>query len=226
MQSGTLYIVATPIGNLADMSHRAVDILKQVDLIAAEDTRHASILFKHYQILTKRVSYYDEIEDKRSAELIKQLQAGEDVALVSNAGTPLINDPGYQLVTKAHKAGIPVVPIPGPSAVISALVVSGLPVDRFCYEGFLPRKKGRQTRLKELSSEPRTLIILESPYRLVKTLKDIRQYWGNRQIVIAREMTKRYEEILRGEAEELITLFTTKKPRGEFVLVVEGNRRK
>ncbi len=226
MQTGTLYIVATPIGNLDDMTFRAVDILKHVDLIAAEDTRHASILCKHYKILTKRVSYYDEIEDKRSTELIKRLQAGEDVALVSNAGTPLINDPGFQLVTKAHKAGIPIVPVPGPSAVLSALVVSGLPVDRFCYEGFLPRKKGRKTRLEELAGDPRTLIILESPYRLLKTLKDIQQYWGNRKMVIARELTKRFEEVLNGQVTDMITTFTRKKPRGEFVLVIEGNRRK
>lgn len=224
MKTGTLYIVSTPIGNLSDMTIRALDTLKKVDFIAAEDTRHASILLKHYSIKTKRISYYKENEERRSKELVEKIKAGENVALISNAGTPAISDPGIKLIRRAIENGIPVVPIPGVSSVLAALVASGLSPDRFCFEGFLPKKKGRRKRLEELRSDPRTLIFFESPYRIVKTLQDLMEFFGDRQCVVAREMTKIYEEFRRGNLSELIQYFSNVKPRGEFVLVVEGKR--
>lgn len=226
MKTGTLYIVATPIGNLDDISERAVETLKKVDVIASEDTRHSTILLKHYDIRKKQISYYDKIEEQRSAELISRLISGENVALVSDAGTPGLSDPGYRLITMAIDEGIAVVPIPGASSILTALVTSGLPTDRFCFEGFLPRKKGRETRLKELSEESRTMVIFESPFRVVKTLEDLLEYFGDRRAACCREMTKVFEEFRRDRLSGLIRHFKTVKPKGEFVIVVEGKRHK
>ena len=225
MEKGTLYIVATPIGNLGDISFRAVEILKQVDLIAAEDTRHASILLNHYGIHTKRISYYDEIEESRSNELVEKLLQGLNLALISDAGTPSLSDPGYRLITKALLKEISVVPIPGASSILAALTASGLAIDRFCYEGFLPRKKGRQTRLRELALEPRTIVIFESPYRVLKTLKDLIENLGDRPAVAARELTKMFEEFKRGKLSDLLRHFNEHAPKGEFVILVEGNKK-
>ncbi len=224
MDEGTLYIVATPIGNLGDITYRAVDILKKVNLIAAEDTRHASILLKRYSIQTNRISYYEEIEERRSDELLDRLKGGENIALISDAGTPAVSDPGYRLITKAIENDITVVPIPGASSALAALVASGFPTDRFSFEGFLPKKKGRKTRLQELQGDSRTLVFFESPYRVLKTLKDFLELFGDRRCAIGREMTKMHEEFKRGRLSDLIQYFTEVKPRGEFVLVIEGKR--
>jgi len=226
MKKGTLYIVSTPIGNLEDISPRAIRTLKSVDIIACEDTRHSAKLLGNFEIHTKRISYYDEIEKRRSATLISMLESGKSVALISDAGTPGISDPGYRVIEKAVEADIPVIPIPGPSSILTALVASGFATDRFVFEGFLPRKKGRKTRLEELSQEPRTIILFESPMRLLKTLNDLRDYFGERRVAIGREMTKLYEEYLHGSLSEMITHFSNEKPRGEFVLVLEGLTRK
>lgn len=222
MTSGVLYIVATPIGNLSDITLRALDILRQVNLIAAEDTRHALILLKKYAIETPLISYYEQNEERRSAELLEKLLNGSQIALITDAGTPLLSDPGYRLVQKAIANTIPVVPIPGPSAILTALVGSGLATDRFVFEGFLPKKKGRQTRLRELASENRTIIFFESPFRVVATLEDLLQYFGERRCVCARELTKIHEEFRRGSLSELLAHFKINKPRGEFVIIVEG----
>jgi len=219
---GTLYVVATPIGNLQDITLRAIEILKSVDLIAAEDTRHASKLLNHYGIKTPRVSYYDEIEQSRSYEIVKKVNEGLNVALISDSGTPGISDPGYRLIHLALQNAIRVVPIPGPSAALSALVASGLATDRFVFEGFLPRKKGRKTRLIELSQESRTIIIFESSIRLRKTLADLAVYFQDRQIVIAREVTKIFEEFVYGTISQLIRHFENSVPKGEIVIILEG----
>ncbi|MBU0710308.1 16S rRNA (cytidine(1402)-2'-O)-methyltransferase [bacterium] len=226
MSKGILYIVSTPIGNLDDITLRAINILKTVDIIACEDTRHSAKLLSHYDIKTKKISYYDEIEDKRSSTLIRMLESGKNVALISDAGTPGISDPGYRVIQKAVDADISVIPVPGPSSLLSVLVSSGFATDRFTFEGFLPRKKGRKTRLEELAAETRTMIIFESPVRLLKTLADLSVYFGDRRIVIGREMTKFYEEYVRGSIPEVISHFEESKPRGEFVLVIEGLTRK
>ncbi len=226
MKEGILYIVSTPIGNLEDITFRAINTLKNVDLIATEDTRHSSIIFKKYEIFTKRISYYEEIEEKRSTELLHKLLKGEKIALISDAGTPGINDPGFRIIRKAIDNNIKVVPIPGPSSLLSALVGSGLATDRFVFEGFLPRKKGRKTRLQELANEPRTIIFFESPYRVVKTLKQLLENWGDRKCVAARELTKLFEEYKRGKISEVINYFSEKKPKGEFVILIEGNKNK
>ena len=226
MSKGILYIVSTPIGNLKDITLRAIDVLKTVDIIACEDTRHSVKLLSHYDIQTKKISYYDEIEDKRSGTLIRMLESGKNVALISDAGTPGISDPGYRIIQKAIKADILVIPAPGPSSLLAVLVSSGFATDRFNFEGFLPRKKGRKTRLEDLCIEPRTMIIFESPLRLLKTLKDLHKYFGDRRIVIGREMTKYYEEFVRGSIPVVISHFEKIKPRGEFVIVIEGLTRK
>ena len=219
---GTLYVVATPIGNLQDITLRAIEILKSVDLIAAEDTRHASKLLNHYGIKTPRVSYYDEVEQSRSHEIVKKINKGIDVALISDSGTPGISDPGYRLINLALRNAIRVVPIPGPSAVIAALVASGCATDRFVFEGFLPRKKGRQTRLIELSQESRTIIIFESPIRLRKTLADLAVHFQDRRIVIAREITKIFEEFIYGNISQIMRHFENSIPKGEIVIILEG----
>jgi 16S rRNA (cytidine1402-2'-O)-methyltransferase len=222
IQPGTLYLVATPIGNLEDISYRAVKILSSVDLIAAEDTRTTKILLDHYSLHKPMISYFSYNEKIRAPQLIEKLKAGQSIALVSDAGTPGISDPAFHIVQQTIAAGIPIIPIPGPSAFLSALIVSGLPVDRFVFEGFLPLKKGRKTKFESLKSEPRTIVLYESPHRIVRTLEDIRTYLGKRRVVVARELTKKFEEITRGPIESVLSEISGKQPRGEYVVIVEG----
>lgn len=221
--SGTLYLVATPIGNLADITHRALQILKDVDLIACEDTRHTHKLLQHYGITTKTVSYHEHNEQQRTAQLIAQLREGSDIAVVSDAGTPSISDPGFRLVRAAIENDVPVVPVPGPSALISALIAAGLPTDEFFFAGFLPsRSNARRTRLNELRAVPGTLIFYEAPHRLASTLKDAYEILGEREAVVARELTKLHEEIKRGRLSELSSYFEDNdKARGEIVVLID-----
>jgi len=221
--SGKLYLVSTPIGNLEDMSLRALRILKEVDLIAAEDTRHTLHLLRHYNIDNEITSYHDFNKTKRAPELINFLKQGKSLAVVSDAGTPGISDPGYLLVKLAIQENIEIIPIPGPTAFISALVVSGLPTDRFVFEGFLPSKEGKRKRkLGELTDEKRTIILYESPHRLLKSLHQLKEFLGDRNVVLARELTKKFEEIKRGKISQLIDYSTQKKIKGEIVILVEG----
>ncbi|HLP87782.1 MAG TPA: 16S rRNA (cytidine(1402)-2'-O)-methyltransferase [Nostocaceae cyanobacterium] len=221
---GTLYVVATPIGNLEDITFRAVRILQSVDLIAAEDTRHTGKLLHHLQVQTPQVSYHEHNQKSRIPMLLESLSNGKAIALVSDAGMPGISDPGFELIQACIMAGIEVVPIPGCSAVITALSASGLPTDKFVFEGFLPAKnKARRESLTALQSEHRTLVFYESPHRLRDTLQDLSQAFGeNRQIIIARELTKLYEEFWRGTIAEAIALYQQREPQGEYTLVVAG----
>jgi 16S rRNA (cytidine1402-2'-O)-methyltransferase len=219
---GTLYLVSTPIGNLKDMSFRAVEILSSVDLIAAEDTRHAGILLKHYKIKTPTTSFYDFNKEKKTPVLIEKIKLGKSIALISDAGTPGISDPAFYIVREAIKENISIEAIPGATAFVPALIVSGLPTDRFVFEGFLPVKKGRQTRLKELAEENRTIILYESPKKILKTLSHIREYLGNRRISISRELTKKFEETYRGSLDDVNESSNKLKTKGEFVVVIEG----
>jgi len=218
-----LYIVSTPIGNLEDMTLRAIRILKEVDVIAAEDTRHAQILLQKYEIKNQILSYHSYSDDFKLRKIVDMLKEGKNVALISDAGTPGISDPAYTLVRAAIEAGVQIVPIPGASALLAALVMSGKPMHAFLYLGFLPIKKGRQTLLKSLASEERTIVIYEAPHRILKTLNDLKEYLGDRDISVCREITKIYEEALRFKISEAIEHFTKKAPRGEFVLVIQGN---
>ncbi len=219
---GTLYLVATPIGNLADITHRALQVLRDVDLIACEDTRHTRKLLQHYGIDTKTISYHEHNEQQRARELIERLQQGSDVAVVSDAGTPSISDPGFRLVRAAIESGISVVPVPGPSALISALIAAGLPTDEFFFGGFLPgRASARRARLNELRSVPGTLIFYEAPHRLAASLKDAYEVLGEREAVVARELTKLHEEIRRGRLSELSEHYSSVEPRGEIVLLID-----
>jgi len=223
--NGTLYVVGTPIGNLEDISLRAIEILKQVALIAAEDTRHTGKLLHHLQISTPQLSYYEHNCRHRIPQLLERLQQGQDIALVTDAGMPGIADPGYELVQACQEAAIAVVPIPGPSAVITALSAAGLPCDRFVFEGFLPRKGAeRRERLQALQGERRTLVLYEAPHRLLQTLRDLAVTLGaDRTIVTARELTKRYESFWRGTLAAAIAHYTDQEaPRGEFTLVIAG----
>jgi 16S rRNA (cytidine1402-2'-O)-methyltransferase len=224
VQQGTLYLVATPIGNLEDITYRAVKILSSVDLIAAEDTRKTKILLDHYGITKPMVSYYSYNERQRAPELIRKLLDGHSIAVVSDAGTPGISDPAFYLVREALSQSLPIVSIPGPTAFISALIASGLPTDRFVFEGFLPQKKGRKTKLESLRLETRTIILYESPHRVLKTLGEIQLYLGNRQVVVARELTKKFEEIVRGPITSVLNELSKKPPRGEYVLIIEGEK--
>lgn len=222
---GTLYVVATPIGNLEDTSARAIRILGQVGMIAAEDTRQTRKLLSHFDIHTPLVSYYEHNKYRKMEDILAALEAG-DVALVSDAGTPVINDPGYELVRAAQEKGHSVTPIPGPSAPIAALVVSGLPADEFLYLGYLPRKRReRQEVLKSVAALPYTLVLLETPHRLLETLDDCQAVLGDRQMAAAREMTKLHEEIYRASISQAKTHFTSQAPRGEFTLVIGGATR-
>jgi 16S rRNA (cytidine1402-2'-O)-methyltransferase len=215
--------VSTPIGNLEDMTLRALRILKEVDLIACEDTRHTRILLAHYGIKTALTSLYDEIERKKGAALVEKILGGQSLAYVSDAGTPLISDPGYRLVKSAIEAGVPVVPIPGPSAVITALSVSGMPSDSFAFFGFLPEKAGRrQTSLRKLKDLPMTLVFNESPRRLIDSLRDMRDILGDREITVTRELTKVFEEVIRGRASEVIGKLEATVVKGEITLLVGG----
>ncbi len=218
--AGTLYVVGTPIGNLADLTYRAETTLKSVDLIAAEDTRTSRKLLGHYNISTRLIAYHDNNEINQAKKLFDKLNKGDSIAIISDAGTPGISDPGYRIVNLASKENIEVVTIPGPSAVTAALSVSGMPTDHFYFEGFLPPKKGRKTRFELLESLPATVVIFESPQRVIRTLKDIHNYWGNRIISVCRELTKIYEETLLGTVTDAEIYFSKSKPKGEFVLLV------
>ena len=221
---GSLYLVATPIGNLADITYRAVQVLKDVDLIACEDTRHTQKLLHHYGVTTKTISYHEHNEEARATELIAMMQSGTSVAVVSDAGTPGISDPGYRLVSKAADEGIVVVPIPGPSALLSALIASGLPTDEFLFAGFLPAKTGqRRARLAELRDVSATLVFYEAPHRIVASLQDCVEVLGERKAAIARELTKLHEEVRRGRLSELLEHYSTEQPRGEFVVLIDRN---
>jgi len=223
--SGTLYIVATPIGNLDDITFRAVEVLKSVDLIAAEDTRHTLKLLNHFGIEKPMTSYFEHNRFEKGKYLVEKLKSGENIALVSDAGIPAISDPGEDLVKLCVENGINVIPIPGASACLSALVVSGLPTGRFAFEGFLTvNKRSRSERLSELKNEKRTMIFYEAPHKLLKTLKDMYEAFGERNISISRELTKIHEETLRMKLSEAISYFSENPPKGEFVLVVEGCR--
>ena len=219
--AGILYVVATPIGNLGDMSSRAVDVLSKVDLIASEDTRVTRRLLSHFEIENRCISYHDKNEIYRAEELVNLLCESNSVALVSDAGTPCISDPGYRIVNLAKRSGIEVVTIPGASAVTAALSISGLPTDHFFFEGFLPKKKGRKTRFKFLSELEASVVIYESPMRIIKTLNDISGCMGsNRVLSVCREITKKFEEAFMGTVEEAIAYFSQKNPKGEFVIVI------
>jgi 16S rRNA (cytidine1402-2'-O)-methyltransferase len=221
MKSGTLYIVATPIGNLEDITFRAVRILKEADLIAAEDTRHSRKLLSHFGISRPLTSYFDHNKTFKGNFILEKLREGLSVALIADAGTPCISDPGYQLVRDVGYAGIPVVPVPGPSAVIAALSASGLPTNRFAYEGFLPNRQGkRRERLLLLKGEERVLVFYESPRRLTAALADLLQVMGNREVVIARELTKIYEEFIRGNLADVMARLDERQIKGEVVLLV------
>ncbi len=220
---GLLYIVPTPVGNLEDMTMRAVRVLKEADLILAEDTRTSGVLLKHFNISNKLMSHHKFNEHGTSASIVERLKAGDTIALISDAGTPGISDPGFFLVREAVNAGITVQCLPGATAFVPALVSSGLPCDRFCFEGFLPQKKGRATLLEALRDERRTMVFYESPYRVLKTLKQFAEYFGeDRRVSACREISKIHEESVRGTLAEAIAHFTETAPRGEFVIVVEG----
>jgi 16S rRNA (cytidine1402-2'-O)-methyltransferase len=223
-QSGTLYVVGTPIGNLEDITLRALRVLREVGLIAAEDTRSARVLLRHYEIGTPVTSFHDYTDPGKTRRLVDRLTAGEDVALISEAGMPAISDPGYPLIREALGAGCPVTCVPGPSAVLTALVLSGLPAHAFHYVGFLPRKAGERRRvLARLAAEPNTMICFESPHRLLAALRDVVETYGaERPMAIARELTKRFEEVVRGTAGTVQEHFQAHSPRGEFTLVIGG----
>lgn len=225
MEQGTLFVVSTPIGNLADVTLRALEVLGKVDLIASEDTRHTRILLERYKIDRPLVSYHSYNLAQRNITLVKSLKEGKSIALVSDAGTPGISDPGYQLIRDAIENDITIVPVPGPSSLLAALVASGLPMDRFVFEGFLPAKKGRKKRLEELAHIRQTLVVFEGPHRVPRLLQEILTYFGERRVVLAREVTKLYEEFYRGSIQEAIAYFTGRKPRGEFVIIIEGQPR-
>lgn len=218
-----LYLVPTPIGNLEDITLRALRILKEADLILAEDTRTSSVLLKKYEITTRMESHHKFNEHKTAAAVCGKIQAGLNVALISDAGTPGISDPGFLLARTCIEAGVEVETLPGATAFVPALVNSGFPCDRFCFEGFLPLKKGRQTKFKELATEERTLIIYESPYRLVKTLGQLAEFFGpDRQAAVCREITKMHEECRRGSVTELLAWYTAHEPKGEIVMIISG----
>ncbi|NUQ80038.1 MAG: 16S rRNA (cytidine(1402)-2'-O)-methyltransferase [Bacteroidetes bacterium] len=221
-EPGTLYLVSTPIGNLEDMTFRAVSVLKSVSLIAAEDTRNSGILLSHYQIATAVISLHDHNERNRTASVLTRLQAGDSVALISDAGTPLISDPGYFLVREAIRNSIRVEAIPGASALLTALVSSGLACDQFYFVGFLPQKKGRRSRLQSLSTIQGTLVFYESPFRIHSLIEDCLEIYGNRQAVLTRELTKKFETIYRGDLQSLKTSLSGQSLKGEMVLLVEG----
>lgn len=218
-----LFIVPTPIGNLGDITLRALDVLKKADMILAEDTRTSAVLLKKYQINTPMQSYHTFNEHQSVGRIAEKINSGMTLALISDAGTPGISDPGFLLVRECLKLGLKVECLPGATAFVPALISSGLPCDRFCFEGFLPAKKGRSTRLKILAQEERTLVFYESPHRVVKTIKDlINHLGGDRRASISRELTKIYEEVLRGDLDTLLGVITAKSPKGEFVIVVQG----
>jgi 16S rRNA (cytidine1402-2'-O)-methyltransferase len=224
---GTLYIVSTPIGNLEDITLRALRVLKEVDIIAAEDTRHSQKLLNHYSIAKPLISYWGEREKVRSEELIQRLNAGESAALISDAGTPGISDPGTVLIRKAIQEGIDVIPVPGPTAFVSALSISGFSTEEFIFLGFLPPKQSqRRKALKELSFEMRTLVLYEAPHRIVQTIADMKKVFGSRQVMVAKEITKLFEVVIRGTLSEILDHIEGSKIAGEYVIVVEGRTEK
>ncbi len=224
---GKLYLVPTPAGNLEDMTFRAIRILKEVDLILAEDTRTSSVLLKHYEIENKLMSHHKFNEHKTVGNIVERLKAGETIALISDAGTPAISDPGFLLARACVEANVEIECLPGATAFVPALVDSGLPNDRFCFEGFLPQKKGRQTRLQELEKEERSVIIYESPFRLVKTLGHLIEVMGEeRKVSVTREISKLHEETVRGTLSEVKTHFEQHEPKGEIVMVLGGKEKK
>lgn len=220
---GILYLVPTPVGNMEDMTFRAIRLLKEADLILAEDTRTSGILMKHYDIHKPLMAHHKFNEHGTSAGIVERLKAGQTICLVTDAGTPGISDPGFFLVREAVAAGIEVQTLPGATAFVPALVSSGLPCDKFCFEGFLPQKKGRQTRLEQLATEERTMIFYESPYRLVKTLQQFAEFYGEeRQVSVCREISKIHEESVRGSLNDVIAHFTETPPKGEIVIILAG----
>ena len=220
-----LYLVPTPIGNLKDITFRAIEVLQEVDLILAEDTRTSGKLLKHFEITTQMHSHHMHNEHKTTATVVARIKSGQSVALISDAGTPAISDPGFLLTRACVEAGIQVDCLPGATAFVPALVNSGLPNDKFVFEGFLPSKKGRQTRLKLLAQEPRTIIFYESPHKLLKTLSQIIEYFGeDRPVSVSREITKLHEETIRGSAREVLAHFQAKPPKGEIVLIVGAKK--
>ncbi len=220
---GTLYLIPTPIGNLEDMTLRAIRLLKEVDVVLAEDTRVTGKLLKHLNIDQKLMAHHQHNEHKTVERLAERMAAGENVALVSDAGTPGISDPGFLLVRECVQHGVTIECLPGPTAFVPALVNSGLPCDRFCFEGFLPQKKGRQTRLQQLAEEERTMVFYESPYRLVKTLTQLAEYMGDdRPVSVSRELTKIHEETQRGTLKEVTEYFNSKTVKGEIVIILGG----
>jgi 16S rRNA (cytidine1402-2'-O)-methyltransferase len=223
--TGKLFIVPTPIGNLEDITFRAIKVLKEVTLILAEDTRTSKKLLQHYEIITPMQSHHMHNEHKTVDGILQRLKSGEQIALISDAGTPAISDPGFLLCRASIEHGIEIECLPGATAFVPALVISGLPNDRFVFEGFLPLKKGRQTRLEVLAEEPRTMVFYESPHKLLKTLTQFVTYFGpDRPISVSRELTKMYEETLRGTTSELLSHFERVPPKGEFVIVVSGKK--
>ncbi len=216
-----LYIVATPIGNLKDITYRAIEVLKLVDFIACEDTRHTKILLDYYKIKTPTISYFQHSKVTKLNKLVSLLAEGKNIALVTDSGTPGISDPGQKLIFEAVNHKIEVVPIPGPVAAIAALSISGFKLSKFLFIGFLPKKKGRQTKLRELSKEKRVIVLYESPYRIIKTLNDLKEFLGDREVVLCRELTKKFEEVYRGEISEVLPQI---KPKGEFVIVIKGEK--
>jgi len=226
VEPGTLYIVSTPIGHLADITYRAVAVLKQADLIAAEDTRTSRVLLQQYDIRTPVISYHDFNESKAAPGLIAKLKQGLAVALITDAGTPGISDPAFYLIRMALQENLAVSAIPGPTALITGLVLSGLPGERFAFEGFLPVKKGRQTRLDSLKTEPRTMVFYESPHRLLRTLEDLYAVCGDRPVAVGRELTKKFEQVLRGNLAEVKEQIRAIPLKGEFVIILEGQTRR
>lgn len=223
MPAGTLFIVATPIGNLEDITLRAIRVLKEVDLIAAEDTRHTRHLLDRYQIDTQMTSYHDHNKEEKGPVLVARLVEGKNLALVSDAGTPGISDPGYFLINLAIDQNIPIVPVPGPAAAIAALSISGLPTDSFVFEGFLPSKQtARIKRLREISKEERTIIFYEAPHKIIKTIEDMLEVLGDRRTVVTRELTKIHEETLRGTLSDILKQLKKRAIKGEFTIILHG----
>lgn len=224
---GTLFIVPTPVGNLEDITMRALRVLREADLVLAEDTRTSGNLMKHFDLHVPMQSYHKFNEHQTVQHIVERLRAGSNIAVVSDAGTPGISDPGFLVAREAIRAGIEVITLPGATAFVPALVSSGLPCDKFCFEGFLPQKKGRQTRLRELATEPRTIVFYESPYRIVKTLEQFVESFGaERPVSVCREISKIHEESVRGTLEEVLNHFREHEPKGEFVIVVGGAEEK
>ncbi|HEY8938496.1 MAG TPA: 16S rRNA (cytidine(1402)-2'-O)-methyltransferase [Cyclobacteriaceae bacterium] len=224
-KKSSLYLVPTPIGNLGDITLRSLEVLKSVDLILAEDTRTSGFLLKHYNISKPMQSFHNHNEHRVLNGLIERMKKGETMALVSDAGTPGISDPGFLIVRECVQAGLSVDCLPGPTAFVPALVKSGLPMDRFVFEGFLPHKKGRQTALKKLAEEERTIVLYESPYRLIKTLEQVKEFFGpDRKVSVSRELTKMFEETVGGTVEEVLLHFGDKEVKGEIVLIIDGKK--